>query len=383
MALHSAGVRAGPLPLAVCLVSACALAGCGSSSGAQSPGTGGASGGASGAGGRAPSGMLLGTAGGPMLDCLPSDKGAPVTGGAAGASGVAPAAGCVDRPRKMPYGRMGIGAATAPDGLVYLISWRSATGPDCVVSPINVYDPGNDTYRALASPPIPVGTLPPAAFAAGKLVMIFGDTYLYDPATNSWSQGRTSPRGQVLDAVTVTLGDRVYVFGGRDDDTTVNEAQIYDPATDQWEALPSSPTNSGGYSGAAVGGKIYLLGPTAVVFDPNLGPAPGTWTTLPRPSRPRINAGVAGEAGGKVLLIGGFDGLVKIEVVEAFDPATGSWSDRAALMPRPTFLSGVAPACAGSRIFVFGGDGAGLGASNDFVQVYGPGDAWTLSSPTN
>jgi len=372
MALHCPHVRAGivrfGLASLVC-AAAWALGACDSSSG----GAGAGGGGAGGAGGQGPPGMLLGAAGTPMLDCVPTDDaGVPLTG-TAGAGGSAPPGTCIDMPHTMPVGRMGIGAATAPDGLIYLIAWHTEVAPTCAVSPLTVYDPGTDSYRSLASPPALISSTPAAAFAAGKLVMIFGDTYLYDPATDRWSQGSRSPRGEVLDALTVAIGDRVYVFGGRDDRETVNEAQTYDPATDQWGPLPSSPTSSGSYNATVAGGKIYLMGPSAVAFDPSTG----VWSTLPPLQRPRISPGVAADPGGHVLVFGGFDGDGSVALVESFDPAKGAWGERA-LMPRPTFLFGVAPACGGSRVFVFGGDAGGFTAT-PMVQIYGPGDVWTRS----
>jgi len=207
---------------------------------------------------------------------------------------------------------------------------------------------------------------------AGFIVLSYALTK-DDPATDRWSQGSRSPRGEVLDALTVAIGDRVYVFGGRDDRETVNEAQTYDPATDQWGPLPSSPTSSGSYNATVAGGKIYLMGPSAVAFDPSTG----VWSTLPPLQRPRISPGVAADPGGHVLVFGGFDGDGSVALVESFDPAKGAWGERA-LMPRPTFLFGVAPACGGSRVFVFGGDAGGFTAT-PMVQIYGPGDVWTRS----
>ena len=260
-----ADVRAGivrfGLAFLVC-AAAWALGACDSSGGSAAMG----SGGAGGAGGRRPQGMLLGAAGAPMLDCLPTDDaGVPLTG-TAGAGGSAPPGTCIDLPHPMPVGRMGIGAATAPDGLIYLIAWHTEVDATCAVSPLSVYDPGTDSYRSLASPPVLISSTPAAAFAAGKLVMIFGDTYLYNPVTNRWSQGSRSPRGEVLDALTVTIGNRVYVFGGRDNQETVNEAQTYNPATE------------------SVGARSLPHPPRAAATTPPSRAARSTWSG-PAPSR--------------------------------------------------------------------------------------------------
>ena len=300
---------AAPLGL-VCL----ALAACGGSGGGAAAGAGGSGG----AGGRGPVGALLGRAGGAMLPCVPTnDAGVTVTG-TAGAGGSGAPGACLDRPRRMPVGRMGIAAATAPDGLIYMVTWHTETDPSCPTSPLSVYDPGTGSDRVLASPPIAISTAPAAAFAAGKLVLIFGGTYLYDPVTDAWTQGSNAPSGEIVDALTVALDDCVYVIGGQDD-LAANLAHSYDPATDQWTSLPPSPINPSNYGAAAVGGKIYLVGLNAVMFDPALA----TWTAIPSPSRLRIGPGVIGDADDQLLVMGGFDAGGKLAAVERFDPTTG------------------------------------------------------------
>lgn len=354
--------------LPTCLAACLALSACGGSGGGAAAGAGGSGG----AGGRGPVGALLGRAGGAMLPCVPTnDAGVTVTG-TAGAGGSGAPGACVSKPSRMPVGRMGIAAATAPDGLIYMVTWHAETDPSCPTSPLSVYDPGTGSDRVLASPPIAVSTVPAAAFAAGKLVMIFGGTYLYDPVTDVWTQGSNAPSGEIVDALTVALDDCVYVFGGPDD-VTANLAHVYDPATDQWTPLPPSPT-SHSYGAAVVAGKIYVVGLTSVVFDPALA----TWTDIPSPSQLRINPGVIGDGAGQLLVMGGFDAGGKVASVERFDPITGIWGFRKS-MPTATFLAGVAPGCDGSRIFVFGGDNGNFIASTK-IQIYGPGDVWTISN---
>ena len=59
--------------------------------------------------------------------------------------------------------------------------------------------------------------------------------------------------------------------------------------------------------------------------------APGVWVILaPMPSQ-RSEVAVA-EAGGKVYVVGGFgDGLAPVGTVEAYDPGTNRWEERAPL----------------------------------------------------
>src|SRR5207248_8663608 len=66
----------------------------------------------------------------------------------------------------------------------------------------------------------------------------------------------------------------------------------------------------------------------------------------------------------------------KLGATEAYDPASGTWSDRAAL---PTPRSGIAAAALGDRIYVVGGEQP----SGTFAEVeaYRPGDDTWASAP--
>ena len=86
------------------------------------------------------------------------------------------------------------------------------------------------------------------------------------------STARRSPRAAVLDG-------EIWVMGGNDGTTFYTSVEIYNPATNQWRAGPSTPT-TGGSVARTVDGKIYLESSANAdqvhVYDPNVG----SWATI-------------------------------------------------------------------------------------------------------
>jgi N-acetylneuraminic acid mutarotase len=84
--------------------------------------------------------------------------------------------------------------------------------------------------------------------------------------------------------------------------------------------------------------------------------------------------------GGKLYVIGGrIDGSYahNLNVNEAYDPTTDSWTGRAAL---PTARSGIAAAVLDDEILVFGGE-SNQGTFNE-VEAYDPrSDRWSTRPP--
>jgi N-acetylneuraminic acid mutarotase len=109
------------------------------------------------------------------------------------------------------------------------------------------------------------------------------------------------------------------------------------------------------------------------------GGGPGTWSThAPLSLGPRQEMGVAA-LDGRVFVVGGFDGSGQpVATVEAYDPATDRWAQRASL---PAPLHHVNLAAVNGRLYVVGGlSGASFGASGTTLLYDPAADAW---SPLN
>ena len=216
------------------------------------------------------------------------------------------------------------------------------SGPQAWV-PINnawEYDPAIDSWKALAPMPSKRGSAV-AATVNGKIYVIGGaaphpgssETALYparphrsvdtveeyDPKTNTWSQRSSMPTARNHAAVGV-VNNKIYVIGGRLGSAFIftasntNVVEEYDPATDQWGLVRARmPTERSGGAWAVYKGRIYVAG---------------------------------GEHQDNHL-------MAAFRALEAYDPATNSWSELP-MMPMPRH--GLAGAVVGNRLYLASGD---------------------------
>ncbi|NMB99195.1 MAG: hypothetical protein GYA35_02820, partial [Thermoanaerobaculaceae bacterium] len=61
-------------------------------------------------------------------------------------------------------------------------------------------------------------------------------------------------------SATCTYNGKIYVFGGNENDGEVNTTYIYDIATDTWTQGANMPTGRYLCTAVEVGGKIYVMG---------------------------------------------------------------------------------------------------------------------------
>ena len=221
------------------------------------------------------------------------------------------------------------------------------------------------------------------AALGGKLYVVGGKTssgprntmYVYDPATDSWSQGPSLPAGYpaVENPAVVGYSGRLYVFGGSTDafSGAVANAASFNPATSSWTTLASMPTARGGLRAEALDGKLYVVGgmdsagaslSTVELFDP----VTANWSTGPSMITRRDNPGTA-VLDGKLYAFGGrtrnADGSspsATLNSVEALDPATGVWTTRA---PMPTGRRTMVVGTLNGRAQVTGGERASDGST--------------------
>jgi N-acetylneuraminic acid mutarotase len=201
------------------------------------------------------------------------------------------------------------------------------------------YDPANDNWKALAPMPSKRGSAV-AATVNGKMYVIggaavhpgsnepalhparphrsVGTVEEYDPTTNTWSTRSSMPTARNHAAVGV-VNNKIYVIGGRlgafiFTASNTNVVEEYDPATDQWGLVKARmPTERSGGAWAVYKGRIYVAG---------------------------------GENQDGHL-------LAAFRALEAYDPATNSWS-KLPIMPRPRH--GLAGAVVGDRLYLASGD---------------------------
>lgn len=224
---------------------------------------------------------------------------------------------------------------------------------------------------------------------------------VYDPATNGWSTVANLPRrlthaGVAADDAT----DSVYFAGGYVGKAATGYSQTfgttevwrYDVATNAYAAMPALPA-------ARAGGGLVLVGSMLHYFSgDNLsrnnvtdhyvlnlmsaGPA-AVWTTAAPLPAGRSHMGYV-NLNGKVLAIGGQTGndaaLTTHASVFEYDPATNTWTTRAALPKAVSHISG-STFVMGGRAIVAGGESAHARPVAD-VFAYDPAaNTWATLTP--
>ena len=242
-----------------------------------------------------------------------------------------------------------------------------------------------------------------------------GVNYEYDPATDRWTKKQPMPR-PAHHAALAAVNGKIYAFGGFVAPANaaipvgaawepIADAYEFNPATDSWKPLAPLPGKRGAAIAAEVGGKIYVIGgattmegskdPFFTAFGPArvlstnqvYDPATNTWESRNPMSVPRNHA-FSGAVNGKIYVIGGRTGhgfilsATNTDVVEAYDPASNTWS-----MPKermPTARSGGASGTDGRRIYVAGGEVTTTELVGAFraVEVYEPATNSWMAVPS-
>ena len=212
--------------------------------------------------------------------------------------------------------------------------------------------------------------------------------YRYETSSDTWTRIADLPGVGVENPAITTADGKVLVIGGSTGPFSgaVASGWSYDPATDTWQALPDMPTARGGATAQVLDGAVYVAGgmtddgaSTTVVERLDL--AAGTWSTAPALTVARDNPGsavvddVLYVFGGRTRLAGGQSPAPTLGSVEAFDPSTGTWQDRAPLpTPRRTMATGVVD----GRVVLSGGEAQADGSPFDTTELYDPAtDEWS------
>lgn len=97
------------------------------------------------------------------------------------------------------------------------------------------------------------------------------DFYVYDPATNKWSQIADFPGNKRGGAVAFTIGDKAYVGTGADESSFYKDFYEYNPDTDVWTQISDLPGWER-YNAVGLSADGYGFVGTGFISDP---PGPG------------------------------------------------------------------------------------------------------------
>ena len=234
-----------------------------------------------------------------------------------------------------------------------------------------------------------------------------GDTWMYDPAANTWTE--LSPAGDTPVArnghamVYDPVGQKVVLFGGVNAKGRLDDTWMYDPAANTWTELeprgPQPPVRWGhAMAYDSVSGKVILFG--GYEWESG-GPRSDTWAydatantwTLLRPTgdHPPERAGLSlvyDEAGGAMILFGGNsqggDWFVLQDDTWRYDPSADSWTiiDPTGSHPSGRWFQSMAYDPGTGTVVLFGGWGdAGF---LDDTWVFDPvADRWAMINPAD
>ena len=261
-----------------------------------------------------------------------------------------------------------------------------------VLGPAVICPAAEDTWTRKADMPMARNVLS-TCVVDGKLYTIGGGlnpttgswaVAEYDPATNRWTQ-----RGNLPEATcglsTSVIDGKIYAIGGATSAVGVarSSVYIYDPETDTWMRKADMPTARVYLSASVVNGKIYVIGGAPSVYSPayriveEYDPVADTWTRKADMPTARSTHS-AGVVDGKIYAIGGMVGgptpWTGLSVVEAYDPATDTWT-RKADMPTRRLCHSVS--AVDGKIYSMGG-GTSNGDALATLEEYDPiTDTWT------
>jgi DNA-binding CsgD family transcriptional regulator/N-acetylneuraminic acid mutarotase len=211
-------------------------------------------------------------------------------------------------------------AAAVVDGLIYVPGGYTST--EEVITATEVYNPANDTWDTRAPLPAPLCAYAIAAID-GKLFVFGGwdgDSYVasvyeYDPQEDGWTAKTAMSMARGFAAAGV-VEDEIYVIGGYDGTTEFALCEEYDPAKDDgtgvpWTIKAPMSVGRGGLGVVVVGKNLYAIGggwQSYLVYNERYSPGTNTWANFETPITGEWrNLGVAATAA-KIYAIGGYSG---------------------------------------------------------------------------
>ena len=162
---------------------------------------------------------------------------------------------------------------------------------------------------------------------------------VYDPVANAWSAVGSLSTPRTLHSATLLPGGKVLVSGGADDNfNAIQTAEIFDPSTNQWSAAGTlaqarafhTSTLLGDGTVLAIGGasQVTLAGGlysvvTSLASVEAYNPATNTWSAAGNLLGARGMHTATWMPSGKILVVGGHsDASTSLSTSELFDPST-------------------------------------------------------------
>jgi hypothetical protein len=271
----------------------------------------------------------------------------------------------------MPTARANLAAAFGSDGKLYALGGSGAV--------VEAYDPAGDSWSS--APPMPHARSEFAAATAadGRLYAVGGPytsvsdpgvSHLVDafsPSTGMWAAAPSLAVGRTGGGAVVGADGNIYAVGGFDQGSFAPTDTVETLAGAQWTTLGAHLLTARSDHATAVlaDGRIFAFGGISGVSGPKLDsieslPSGGSAFVAGHVMTEARSLFAAATVNGRIYVIGGnVYGVATPSVlglVEAYDPATQSWT-RVASLPTPRFALAAAAGSDGKIYAVGGHDG--------------------------
>ncbi len=246
-------------------------------------------------------------------------------------------------------------ATLLPDGKV-LVTGGYVRGTQSLLATAELYDPATGTWTPTGSLSQGHSQHTATLLPDGKVLVAGGDAAqpptlasaeVYDPATGTWSPTSNSPlvRGRSQHTATLLPDGKVLVTGGYSREThgLLATSELYDPATSTWSPTGSLEQPRSQHTATLLpDGKVLITGghstqsrilATAELYAASTGsdPSSGSWSPTRPLTQGRVRHTTLLLPGGRVLAIGGSDGILSLTSTELGDLSSGSWSPTGSL----------------------------------------------------
>jgi|GEM_PF-3566262 len=191
----------------------------------------------------------------------------------------------------------------------------------------------------------------------GDRGQIFATVERYDPVADRWDTLAARMQKERFSAAAVVFGGKIYVMGGRSREGTLKDVEAYDPQADRWEEIQHMRGEREGLAAALLDSQIVVLGGaddhgnlyrSAERFNPDNN----EWDEFENVLTTPRAALMALSIDDYMYLLGGFFGG-PLAIVERYDRDLQSAFVQSLTQPR----GNAAVAALGDTIFIIGGVG--------------------------
>ena len=312
-----------------------------------------------------------------------------------------------ERRADMPTARSDF-ATSVVDGKIFAIGGQIRVETDVfgdlALSKVEMYDPETDTWERRADMPT-ARSAASTAVMDGKIYAIGGEQVekikaykgwvnkikslptveMYDPSTDTWTQKGDMPTARSYFS-TAVMDRKIYAIGGTSifkEQYRLETVEVYDPSTDTWAKARDMNHARSCAALSVVNGEIYAMGGWGLseIQDQPEPVLSSVEVFNLKMNRWRERAGMvvpktshtASVIDGKIYVMGGYfrkgEEYKTLSTIEIYDPATDRWTQESDMLIEK---SGHEAEVIDGKIYIFGGNSAGVGVPLTSVEVYDP-----------